>query len=324
MTKSREIDERIAKCEKILSANPGSQIFAALAEAHRKKGDLNRAFDVCQKGLKSHPKYGSAHVVMAKINIDKGLYDWADSEIEKASKFGANSHAVETLRCEILVSKGDTKQAAVRIEKQLKVDPQNAHLQRLLKRALAPKPLATFPGEVEPGVNKRISPTPDPFLNSGPSATSNVNVGTAPRRAVSADPLRDSQAEAAQSARREQLSIEGVFDAVFATEGVYAGFLLGPDGSVLDSRWDGIGDEDGHAVFASTTADQCRDALERMPLGQWDVVIVDTPRLALYLVANGDERLAFFAGEGANRNRLRVAVSRAFEQYQGRKIEQGV
>ena len=63
-----EIEDRIAKCNKLLDANPNSQIFAALAEAYRKKGELDKAFRICQGGLRIHPSYGSAHVVMAKIN----------------------------------------------------------------------------------------------------------------------------------------------------------------------------------------------------------------------------------------------------------------
>ena len=44
MVDRSDIDERIEKCNKILDENPSSQIFAALAEAYRKKGDLEKAF----------------------------------------------------------------------------------------------------------------------------------------------------------------------------------------------------------------------------------------------------------------------------------------
>ena len=86
MINAVEIDERIGKCQKILDVDPNSQIFAALAEAYRKKGELEKAFRVCQNGLRIHPSYGSAHVVMAKINLDRGLYDWAEIEANKAAE----------------------------------------------------------------------------------------------------------------------------------------------------------------------------------------------------------------------------------------------
>ena len=61
-----ELDERIERCLTILADNPHSQVFAALAEAYRRRGDLGRAFSVCKNGLKHHPDYAPAHIVMAK------------------------------------------------------------------------------------------------------------------------------------------------------------------------------------------------------------------------------------------------------------------
>jgi len=84
MIDTAQIDDRISKCQKILEVDPNSQIFAALAEAYRKRGDLDKAFQVCQNGLWIHPSYGSGHLVMSKINLDRGLYDWAEIEANKA------------------------------------------------------------------------------------------------------------------------------------------------------------------------------------------------------------------------------------------------
>ena len=85
MISSQNIEDRIRKCHKIMDDDPNSQIFAALADAYRKKGDMDQAFKICQNGLKIHPSYASAHIVMAKINLDRGLYDWAGIEAQKAA-----------------------------------------------------------------------------------------------------------------------------------------------------------------------------------------------------------------------------------------------
>ena len=98
-----ELDDRISKCEKILDSDPNSQIFAALADAYRKKGDLEKSFRTCQNGLRIHPSYGSAHVIMAKVNLDRGLYDWAEIEAEKAVEIDGRTRSIELLLAEIYI-----------------------------------------------------------------------------------------------------------------------------------------------------------------------------------------------------------------------------
>ena len=52
MATTSELDDRIEKCQRLLDADPNSQIFAALAEAYRKKGELDLAFRICKNGFK--------------------------------------------------------------------------------------------------------------------------------------------------------------------------------------------------------------------------------------------------------------------------------
>ncbi|RME27850.1 MAG: hypothetical protein D6800_04560, partial [Candidatus Zixiibacteriota bacterium] len=132
MTATAQLDERIAKCHKILQSDPNSQIFAALAEAYRKKGELDTAFRICQNGLRVHPSYGSAHIVMAKINLDRGLYDWAETEVQKAREIDGNSRAIELLLAEIQIYKGDFQNAIRLLKKLHESDPTNEHIAKLL------------------------------------------------------------------------------------------------------------------------------------------------------------------------------------------------
>ncbi len=103
MTAVVELEDRIEKCQRLLETDPNSQIFAALAEAYRKRGELDKAFRVCQGGLKVHPSYASAHVVMAKINLDRGLYDWAEAEVRKAMDLEGTTRVNELLLAEVQI-----------------------------------------------------------------------------------------------------------------------------------------------------------------------------------------------------------------------------
>ena len=106
-----ELDERVSKCEEILSRNPESVIFAALSDAYRKKGDLAEAFHACTKGLKLHPDYGPGHLVMAKINMERGMYSEAEKELALAVQADGRTRATELLLAQILIKTDQIKDA---------------------------------------------------------------------------------------------------------------------------------------------------------------------------------------------------------------------
>jgi predicted regulator of Ras-like GTPase activity (Roadblock/LC7/MglB family) len=127
------VDERISKCEEILVKNPDSVIFAALSDAYRKKGDLAKAFHVCSRGLKSHPDYGPGHLVMAKINLERGMYSEAEKELAFAVQADGKTRATELLLAQILVKKKETKDAKRILEKLKMSDPGNETIAQLLQ-----------------------------------------------------------------------------------------------------------------------------------------------------------------------------------------------
>ena len=106
MMESASLAERIEKCERILKENSNSQVFAALADAYRSKGDLDQAFRVCRQGLRLHPEYGPGHLVMAKINFERKMFDWAEQELEEAVTLDGETRATQQLRVEVLHRQG--------------------------------------------------------------------------------------------------------------------------------------------------------------------------------------------------------------------------
>jgi len=127
-----ELDDRIAKCQKILDGDPNSQIFAALAEAFRKKGQVEKAMDVCRKGLEIHPEYASAYVVMTKIFMDQGNFSEANRQLQRAVETGGRTRTVDMLQSEILIKLGNKEKARVILDKLLKTDPMNESVKTLL------------------------------------------------------------------------------------------------------------------------------------------------------------------------------------------------
>jgi len=128
-----ELEERIDKCQKILSEHPDSQIFAALAEAYRKKGEPDRAFEVCRNGLRNHPDYGAGHQIMAKINFDRQMYSEAEKELLLAIKLDGRTRLTEQLLSRIMIKRGEFKEAKNIVEKLLSTDKKNSTLKALLE-----------------------------------------------------------------------------------------------------------------------------------------------------------------------------------------------
>jgi predicted regulator of Ras-like GTPase activity (Roadblock/LC7/MglB family) len=127
-----EIDDRISKCEKILGANPQSQIFAALADAYRKRGDLGRAYEVCAEGLKVHPNYPSARVVMAKIYLAKENLDLASEELERAIDSTGRTRAIDLLEAEILIRRGQRAEACLILQGLEATGPEDENVKSLM------------------------------------------------------------------------------------------------------------------------------------------------------------------------------------------------
>jgi len=62
----------IARLELLYAAHPEGRVFAHLAEAYRRAGELERARALLEAGLERHADYASAHVVHGRVLLDLG------------------------------------------------------------------------------------------------------------------------------------------------------------------------------------------------------------------------------------------------------------
>ena len=68
----------------IYNKNPNSKVFAFLADLYRKQGVLDKALDLCRKGIKAHPEFVSGHIALALIFLDMNKLEMAVESLEKA------------------------------------------------------------------------------------------------------------------------------------------------------------------------------------------------------------------------------------------------
>jgi predicted regulator of Ras-like GTPase activity (Roadblock/LC7/MglB family) len=157
-----ELDDRISKCQRILDDNPNSQIFAALAEAYRKRKMNEKAMEVCRKGLEIHSDYASAYIVMAKIYMDLGNYEEADHQLKKAIEFGGRTRSSDLLQSEIFLKMGHKEKARTVLSKLYKSDPMNESVKRLLISIegddAAPRPAKPLSSVADMDSESRLEP----------------------------------------------------------------------------------------------------------------------------------------------------------------------
>jgi len=284
-----ELQDRISKCEKILSTNPGSQIFAALADAYRKRGDLDLAFQVCQKGLKTHPDYGSAHLVMAKINLDKGMYDWAEAEVVRSAQLTGNTQMVEALRAEIMIYKGEPEAALSQLQKLHRQDAQNTQVKELISvanRAIAER--------------LKMSRSPVAAPQVSPAKPFSGGLG-APKSAP---------------VQRRSLSTREVIEKLSSTPGVVGCVAQNAEGETIAEMW-----RLENSVEWIRTANESlacvSSAARQAGLGDVTSMFAEAGRLLLLVVDLFGMRFVVCGGPEANPSRFRAAVGHVLAEYEG-------
>jgi len=286
-----DIEERIAKCNKILDENPSSQIFAALAEAYRKKGDLDQAFRVCQNGLKVHPNYGSAHLVMAKINLDKGMYDWAETEVKKAMELDGTNRATELLLSEVYIRKGEFNQACRMLEHLLQVDPLNDQIKKLLDIA------RKIPLDQPKGVPVESVAVP---AEPSPAAP--------PRPVAASKPEKASPVEKALP-QLPDLDYKQMFKSLVGTPGIDGVLLLNRDGLVIEAVWNIPGNTDLVGALAVEAARFTTIQMRDSGYGNLQSLMIETPESLLYLAGAKGKLLAVICSETVNLGSLKMKLA---------------
>jgi hypothetical protein len=157
-----ELDERIERCLAILADNPHSQVFAALAEAYRRRGEFGRAFATCKSGLKHHSNYAPAHVVMAKLYLHQKMIVEALGSLARAVELEGPTRITDQLEAEIHFASGDVAAMQLVIDRLKLTDPNNPGLLELIAQLKEMRGSAV-PGAPDPGAGQEaqiVHPAP--------------------------------------------------------------------------------------------------------------------------------------------------------------------
>jgi tetratricopeptide (TPR) repeat protein len=126
----------IIELKKKLEENPDSLVFAPLADAYRKHGELEEALNICKKGLERHPNYTSARVVLGRIYQEQKKIDHAAVEFKKVLDTDPENLMAHSLLGTIYIVRGDFQSAIEEYQKILTLNPDDEETQEALKQAI--------------------------------------------------------------------------------------------------------------------------------------------------------------------------------------------
>lgn len=126
--------ETIEKYQKILENEPGSQVFAPLADAYREMGMMEEAEKIATRGIKRHPHFVSGLVVLAKIYRDQKKAQIALPLLQKAVELSPENILAQTLLAEAYLALRDPKEAIKAFKKVLFLNPKSDSAKMALKR----------------------------------------------------------------------------------------------------------------------------------------------------------------------------------------------
>jgi tetratricopeptide (TPR) repeat protein len=130
---SGEYREDIKHLLKRYEQAPESRLFAPLADAYRKAGEIDRAIELCEKGLEKHPSYASAHVILGKCFYDKGATERARSEFLRVIELDPENMVALKSLGDIFLAEGDSDGAARFYKQLITIDPSNENVAAALK-----------------------------------------------------------------------------------------------------------------------------------------------------------------------------------------------
>lgn len=171
---------RIDELRKRLDKEPGSRLFAQLAEELRKEGELSDAIRVARTGLLQHPAYTSAHMTLGRALLDTGDLPGARAQFEAVLRGAPDNILASRFLGETLEAMGDLGSALLQYRATLRLAPGDRQIETqirvleeklgapTLRKSTPPAPPAAARPPVPPGP-AAIAEVPAPLVAREPS-----------------------------------------------------------------------------------------------------------------------------------------------------------
>lgn len=122
-------DQDIQRYEQMLADDPGSRVFAPLADAYRKAGRLNEAIQTARTGLRYNPHYSGGFVVLGRALFEKGELGPAGEAIQKAVEEAPENYLAQKTLAKISMTQGENARALRALQAALLLSPEDVEIQ---------------------------------------------------------------------------------------------------------------------------------------------------------------------------------------------------
>lgn len=238
----------IAKLENLYAEHPEGRIFTHLAEAYRKAGELDRAHEVLVEGIRRHPEYSSAHVVLGRVLVDQGRMGEADTEFRRVLDLDAQNLVALRALGDSARAEGRHDEALDYYGRLLDVEPSNEEVRAYVDSqgaGVGESPGATGPAPDEAAPDEGV-PVSEDLDRTG------VEPGVAePAGGGWISPEPDEAGEPAEWSGGDAEST-GPFEAWAPSEAAESGPVASPDEEFAEEGTAGSGSETDESEAEST------------------------------------------------------------------------
>lgn len=115
--------QEIDSLENWVENNPNSIAFARLADYYLQSDDVDRAIQVCERGLQTYPDYSSAYFVLAKCFLVKRQYEDAEKRLKKVLMLDPKFLRAHRRYGDLMQEIGWEKSSEMSYKRVLEIDP---------------------------------------------------------------------------------------------------------------------------------------------------------------------------------------------------------
>ena len=125
---------RLAELKRVLTKDPASRQFLALADEHRKRGELPQAIAVLEKGLAQDPTSVAGHVALGRLLQQTGRGESALASFQAALRLDPQNLVALRQIADLYLAAGDKVEAVKKLKLYRGLSPGDREVNEIIRQ----------------------------------------------------------------------------------------------------------------------------------------------------------------------------------------------